>query len=168
MSALGEAARLTILLADVAVADAINKVNIIGAAFQGVSIDPQTGNTSAMSLVVMVDVSPDHHDQTYVLEAALYDETANDELVSVPGPTGELTPVRIGSTILAERPTITGQQVPPNTLWAHAQLIVNFPTGLRLAPGHFYRWQARIDGDDENAAAVSFLVLGGIAPPVIG
>lgn len=166
MSAIADTARVAVVLADYAQADAIQKVNVLGAGWQVTGIDPNTGNTAPQTLLVVVDISPDHAGENYALEAALYDDAG--ELVLVPGPTGQLIPLRIGQTVTAEPPVFPGRQVPPRLLWSHAQMVLSFPGGLTLAVGRAYTWRVRIDGDDSRNWGATFFVTGPPAAPVLG
>lgn len=166
MSALAETARVSVVLADFGQADAVNKVHILGAGWQITGLDPQTGNTAPQTLIVFVDISPDHHNETYALEAALYDESG--ELVQVPGPTGQLMPLRIGQSVTAEPPLFPGRGIPSKSVWSHAQMVLNFPGGVALASGRAYTWRVRIDGDVDSDWAISFFVAGAPPSPVIG
>jgi len=150
------------MLADFALVDGMGKINCIGVGWQVTGIDPATGSTAPQSVVLLVDVAPQHIGETYALEIGLYDDA--DELVSLPGPVGELQPLRIGQSITATRPVMPGRSDPA---WSHGQIVIHFGAGLPLTPGHEYTWRARIDGDDEYRWETSFYVAGRQHGPVV-
>jgi hypothetical protein len=146
-------------------ADSAGKVNILGAGWQVTAIDPQTGATAPHAVVVSIDVAPEYYGDEFALEAALYGPTG--ELAEVPSPTGT-APLRIGQNVVANKPMIPGQALPNKILWAHSQLVLNFPGGLALAAGAAYTWRVRIDNDDSRGWAATFFVAGPPQGPVIG
>ena len=166
MSAIADTARVAVLLADYAQADTVQKINMLGAGWQVTGLDPSTGITAPQTLVVMIDIAPPHAGETYALEAALYDD--GGDLVLVPGPTGNLIPLRIGQSVTAEPPVFPGRQVPKGSLWAHQQMVLSFPGGLALAAGRAYTWRVRIDGDESRDWGITFFVAAAPASPVIG
>ncbi len=85
MSAVAESARVALILADFAAADAINKLNIIGAGWQLAPTLPMTGATAPQTVVVVVEVPPAHYNDDFALSIALVDEAG--AVVRVPQPT---------------------------------------------------------------------------------
>lgn len=166
MSAIAQTARVSVVLGDFALADAAGKVNLLGGGWQVTAIDPQTGMTSAHAVVVIVDVAPDHYDEEFSLEVALYGP--GEAVAEVPGPTGQPTPLRIGQNVVANKPMVPGLSVPKDALWSHTQAILNFPGGLALAAGATYTWKARIDNDSSREWASTFYVAGRPPQPVVG
>jgi hypothetical protein len=166
VSEITASARVSILLADYSAVDGVNKVNALGLGWQVTGIDPETGNTAPQTVVAFVDVAPQHVGESYAFELALYDDT--DALVRLPGLTGELEALRIGQSVVVERPVVAGHAVPPGAMWSHAQVLVNFPAGLALTPGRAYTWRVRIDNDDDRVWNASFYVAGARPGPVRG
>ena len=83
-------------------------------------------------------------------------------------PTGQVSPLRIGNNLVANRPLFEGQSVPKDALWSHSQVVMNFPGGLALAAGSAYTWRVRIDNDPSREWAISFFIAGPPAPVVVG
>ncbi len=110
MSDIAETARVSVMLCDFAMADSAQKINALGAGWQVTGLDRNTGSTAPHTVVVMVDVAPEHFGEQYAVELGLYDASGN--VVVVPGPTGEPTPLRIGRNVVADRPMFHGQAVP--------------------------------------------------------
>lgn len=166
MSDIADDARVSLVLADYAAADAVNKVNVIGAGWQVASLQPETGLTPPQSLVVLVDFLPRHYREQFALTVVLLDDV--DAPVEVPGPTGEPQALRISQLVKAEEPSFQGTSVPRNMVPSHIQVVINFPGGLPLAPGRLYTWQVDIDGDAKPGWRASFFVAGPPPGPVIG
>lgn len=167
MSARTEAARVSVLLADYAAADTGGKLNIVGGGWQMTGLQADSGQTGPMALVITVDLPPEHYGEEFIVEYALYDEL--DQLVQVPGPTGNPIPLRIGQTVVAETPASPpGQYLPEKSLWSRANFITNLPNGLALPAGKSYTWRVRIDGDESRMWATGFHVVGAKPGPVIG
>lgn len=166
MSEVADDACVSLILADYAAADAINKVNVIGAAWQISGVQPETGLTPPQSLVVFIDLPPKHYNEEFALTVALLDDTGNP--VQIPGPTGEPQALRISQLAKAEKPTFAQPGIPQNVVPTHVQIVANFPGGLPLAPGRLYSWQVDIDGDAKPAWRVSFFVAGPPPAPILG
>ena len=166
MSSVAETARVALVLADYAVADAVGKLNIIGGGWQVTALDPSSGMTAANSVVVSIDISPEHYNEDFSLELTLYDSAS--QIVSAPGPMGQATPLRISQVIKAEEPKVPGLIIPKRALWSHSQFIANFPGGLPLTAGETYTWSVRLDADDSRSWGTTFYVAGPRPGPVIG
>lgn len=166
MSEVADDARVFIVLADYAAADAINKVNVIGAGWQLTGPQPETGLTSPQSLVVLVNLPPRHYNEQFALAVTLLDDTETP--VQVPGPTGAPQALRISQLAKAEEPSFPGANVPRNVIPSQVQVVVNFPGGLPLTPNHLYSWQVDIDGNARPAWRTSFFVTGPPPGVVIG
>ncbi|MEV4266391.1 hypothetical protein [Kribbella sp. NPDC049584] len=166
MSDRASEARVNVLVADYAAADAAGKLNVVGGAWQVTGIQAESGLTGPVSLVVTIDLPPRFYGEEFTVEFALLDDAGN--LVQVPGPTGGMIPLRIGQSVVAEKPAIPGQYVPEKTLWSRTQAISTFPNGLPLRAGAAYTWSVRIDGDDAHVWKTGFYVVGAPPGPVIG
>lgn len=166
MSEIADQSRVSIILADYASADAVNKVNVIGAGWQIAGIDPQTGLTAAQSLIVMIDLPPRFYSEDFALAIVLLDQS--DQPVMLSGPTGQPQAMRISQLARAEEPVFAGGNVPRGVVPSHVQVIISLSAGLALAPGQLYTWQVEIDGDAKPTWRVSFFVAGPPPPPVIG
>jgi hypothetical protein len=167
VSEIASSARVNVLLADFANNDAGKRVNLLGAGWQICPLDPQTGLTLPQSLVVIVNIPPEHYEEDFSVEIVLYDD-ANNAPVEIPGPTGSPIPLRIGQVAKAEKPSVPGQFLPAKAIWSQVQFIINFPGGLAVTAGRSYTWQVRIDGDDEYLWKASFYVPGPPPLPVVG
>lgn len=166
MSAIAEAARVNLLLADYAAVDGTNKVNILGANWQVTGINPSSGLTAAQSVILLIDVPPQYYDEQFAVETTLYNEA--NEIVEAPGPTGQPAPLRISQLVKAEVPVVAGHFVPPKALWAKIQTIINLPNGILVKAGETYEWRVRIDGDDSRIWSTTFHVAGPPPQPLIG
>jgi hypothetical protein len=166
VSAVAESARVAVLLADYAAGTPDGKVNILGGGWQVMGLVPETGATPALCLSVTIEVAPDHFDEDFAVEIALYDESG--DIVKVPSPTGELIPMRVSQSAKAERPNVPGYVLPSKALWAHSQLVLNFPAGLPLSAGHTYEWRVRLDGDETYTWPARFHIVGSAPQAVMG
>lgn len=167
MSALAEKARVSVLLADYASADAIGKINVLGAGFALCGIDVQTGAIPPQTLVVLIDILPEFYGEDFTLSVALRDSSGNP--VEIPGPAGAPQPMRVAQVIRAETPVFPpGTNVPKDVVWAHAQLCLQLMNGLPLKAGDYYTWSVQLDGTDREDWAVSFYVAGPPPPVVLG
>lgn len=163
MSEIAAAARVNLVLADYASLDGTGKVNALGVGWQATGVDPSTGSTAPQAVVLFIDIPAAHVGEIFAVELGLYDDS--DELVQVPGPIGDLQPLRIGQPVQLARSMVPGVSKPP---WCHFQLVVHFANGLPLTPGREYTWQASIDGDDSRLWQSSFQVAAAPVGPTIG
>lgn len=167
MSAVAERARVAVLLADYAAADAGGKINILGAGWAISGIDPSTASTAPQSVVVMIDSPPDLYGVDFAVTLTLRD--GQGKAVRLPGPVGQPESMRISQLVRAEEPQIAPEaNVPRGTIWAHAQIVLNLAGGLPLSPGQLYSWQLDIDGTEDARWAAYFYVPGPRPGPVFG
>ncbi len=134
--------KVTILLADfVQVSE--GKLNIIGGGWSVMGTPPpQSG------IAVKIDLPWDQTNIQHTLVLEL--KTEDGQVVRVPGPSGELQPVRIEAKFEAGRPP----GLRPGTA-------IDVPVGVNvgpmpLTPGARYRWELSIDGDSHEDWGVSF------------
>ncbi len=168
MSAVADTARVSIILADFAAADAIKKLNIIGAGWQVAPIDPATGATPPQAVIVVIEVPPAHYNEDLAWSLALTDEAGAVVHVSQP-PLGEPQALRVAHVVRADEPVfLSAPHIPRGKVWARTQMILNFPGGLILLPGQMYSWQLQIDGEEDPRWATSFFVPGPPPHPVMG
>jgi hypothetical protein len=162
MSEIGDAARVSILLADYARNDETGKGSILGAGWQITSLQPETGLTNPCALYVTIGTPPAFYDEQYATEIVLMDDASGDVAVNTrSAPEG---PIRIAQTVTAEAPSFPGRHAPPRVLWARSQFAINFAGGLPLEAGKSYTWQVRIDGD---VRAEATFAVGGTPPPLV-
>jgi hypothetical protein len=167
VSAVGDRARVTLILADYAAADAVQKLNILGAGWSITGLNPATSATSPLAVVVMIESPPDQYGDEFSLTLALEDEDGSP--VQVPDAAGSLTALRIAQVIRIQEPAVLPQlNAPKGKLWAHSQVVLNFANGIPLSPGRIYRWTLAIDGDVRDEWHVSFFVPGPPSPVVFG
>ena len=163
MSDISDSARVSILVSDFANVDGSGKLNTIGAGVAITGIDPQTGQTAPMSLVLICHVDPRFIGRQYAIELALYAD--DGRLVQPPGPV-DAPPIRIGQPVRVEPPQAPrGSYIPPGTVWPGTQMIVNFQNGLPLAAGRSYEWRGSIDG---AVVCISNLLVADPPPVTIG
>lgn len=166
MSAVAEAASITVVLADFALSDAAGKINIVGGGVRIVGFSPDQGLTARVSLAVIVELPAHTLPAEFSLEVTLL---SNGEVATVPGPTGP-QPLRMAQTVQLER--LPAEQFPVPLVRDHIgrnhQLVMDFGGGLPLSPNGVYEWQVRIDGDDAYAVRYPFAVAGPPPGLVIG
>jgi len=164
MSEISDTARVSVLLADFANVDGSGKLNLIGGGVAITVIDPQTGQTAPLSLVVLAAVDPKFVGQQYALEIGLYADD-DGQLVTLPGPVAS-SPMRIAQPVSVQSPTgQPGAYLPPGSVWPATQMIVNFSGGLALSAGRAYEWRATID---TNIKARTGLLVAGPPPLTFG
>jgi hypothetical protein len=161
---LADEARVSLMLADFANADATGKLNIIGGGWQ-VTARLSTGMTPPICVIARVEVPASHYGEQIAWSMSLLGEAG--DVVSLPGPSGELQALRIQQLAKVEKPNVPGLFLPPNSLRSQVQVVLNFSGGLLLAPGA-YSWLFEIDGNEEPHWNIEFVVLGPPAQPVIG
>lgn len=150
MSEISERIEATILLADYVSVDAAGKLNIIGGGIRFVGVDPNTGATSALGLLVVLN-SPLSGDSPAV-EILL--TTATGQVMSLPGPDGKNQPLRIAQNVDFAEPALPGVAVPKGSVPSTVQIALNFANGLPLKAGYSYQFRVQVDHD--TVATYSF------------
>ncbi|EYR65026.1 hypothetical protein N866_18830 [Actinotalea ferrariae CF5-4] len=167
MSPISDSARVSLFVADYAAPDAIQKLNIIGAGWAVTGVNPETGLTAPHAVVAFIDVPPDHYGEDFAFTLTL--RGPDGQPVRVPGPTGQVEPLRIAQTLRAEEPQFPPEvNVPRRTVWSHTQVALNMSNGIPVQVGSLYTWTLDIDGNTRPAWAVSFYVPGPRPGPVFG
>jgi len=87
--------------------------------------------------------------------------TEDGGVVEIPGPSGS-QPVRLDQPIMVPSPAGV-----PTGFPGRATAMMELPTGLPLAPG-IYRWQARVNGKEEDEWSALFYVAAPPQPPTFG
>ncbi len=165
-NSVAEHIRVALVIGDYVAADSAGKANIIGAGWSITGVDGQ-GQTAPQSVLALLDVPPTMYEEEFVLTLALHNGAG--ELVQMPAPTGGTQALRIANVVKAPMPSFSaGTYVPSRTVWGHAQVILNFPTGLPLDRGQLYTWRLSIDTTTDPRWAASFYVPGDDPGPVIG
>jgi hypothetical protein len=138
--------RVTLFLADAAQPEqASNKVHALGV---GWSV---TGSpTPPMAVVALVKVPWDQSNIRHTAVLALVD--ADGQPVTVPGPAGPQA-LRIEQEFEVGRPVGI-----PRGMEIDHSLCVNLGPGLPLLPGSAYEWRLTLDGDEDAAEVVTFLI----------
>jgi hypothetical protein len=166
VSDLSDAAAVRLQLADYAVADPQNKINVIGGGLTLIGFNPQAGLSLPFALVVWVIVPPKFYDAEAAVEIAL--EDSGGGLVMVPAPVGPAQPLRIGQAVTFGKPVFAPAYVPAGQMSARAQWVLSFNTGLPLAPGQRYVWRVKIDTETRPDWFEEFYVPGAAPGPVLG
>lgn len=167
MSAVAERSKVTVILADYAAADAVNKVNILGTGFQIAGVDAATGLTSPQTVVVFIDTPPEQYGEDFAVTLTL--RGMDDRPVELPGPAGTPQAMRVAQNLRVEEPIFPPEaNVPRRITWAHTQIIFNIANGLPLAPGQLYTWTLEIDSTRDPRWVASFYVPGPRPRPVFG
>lgn len=167
MSEVFDHATVSVMMADYAVTDRLNKLQVIGGGLQVVGRDHHKGTTAAFALVVSMTFHPDQINEQYAFEVLL------EEIDGSPVEVGTATDsggkkIRFGQSMQVEEPQFRGAGVPRHTLPPRAQVVLYFNTGLPLPGGRPLQWRVRIDGDTRPDWQHRFYVPGPPAAPVIG
>jgi hypothetical protein len=163
--ALLDDARVTVLLADYIAVDANGKLTAVGAAFTLTGLQPD-GHTPPQHVAVLVDVPASHLGQDFSLDLSLRVGETGDPVL-VPGPSGEVEPLRVAQVMRAQAPQAPGLHL-PSDLPGRVQVVIGFPQGLPLAQGAGYRWVVELDGQTRPEWSTGFYVPGPPAGPVFG
>lgn len=167
MSQVFDTAAVSLLMADYAVTDQLNKLHVVGGGLQVVGRDHAKGTTAAFALVVSMTFAPAVINEQYAFEVVLENPDGGPiELGTAPG--GAPNVVRFGQTLQIEEPNFRGAGVPRHALPPRAQVVLYFNTGLPLPPGRVLVWRARIDGDTRPGWALPFFVQAPPSAPVLG
>jgi hypothetical protein len=154
----GEEARASLILADYANADAVQKLNLLGGGWQVTALT-QAGLTPPQALVAAIEVPERYAGTEFPISVSLLDETGGQ--VKVPTPSGNPEALRIAQLVKAERPNVPGVLL-HGKVWSRVQVILNFPGGLPLSAGQSYTWSLEIDGHHNPQWRTAFYVA---APP---
>lgn len=164
MSAVSDAAKGHIMIADFVNLDAAGKVNILGGSVQFLGYDPEAGVTAPFSLYVEVAANvPAGEDTTASMEILLVD--IDGQPVDLPGPAGPQT-MRIAQNVDFRVVAAAGMPVPPPGFPGRTNAVLNFFNGLPLPPGKSYEWVIQLD--HELIAKTAFVVPGPPNMPVLG
>jgi hypothetical protein len=155
-------ARVSIILADYANQDAVQKINILGGGWQITAVGPN-GLTAEQAVVVFIEVPPQYRGDQFAAGLSLVNEAGDP--VQFPGPDGQLQALRIQQLVRVDPPVTPGVHIPGHVP-SRAQLVTRLGNGLPLAPGQLYTWIFEIDGNPK--ASISFFVAGPPPGPVIG
>ncbi|HEY9310225.1 MAG TPA: hypothetical protein VIP82_20675 [Microbacterium sp.] len=164
MSEVSQHASLSLILADFAMMDATGKLSVVGGGVAMLGFQPEQGLTTRISLVAIVDVPSAYLPAECAIEVML---EQHGELVQLPGPAGPQA-LRIGQATTIEKPQLPGPVSVRDQLSSRHIVVLDFGTGLPLAPGGVYNWVLQIDGDEANRLRYPFAVAAGAIPPVIG
>jgi len=115
--------------------------------------------TGAQVVVVFLEAELAMCNRALTLEMELL--TEDGEVVEVPAPSGQQA-VRLEQSIMVPSPAGV-----PTGFPGRATAMMELPTGLPLSPG-IYRWQARINGKEEEEWSALFYVAAPPQPPTFG
>jgi hypothetical protein len=153
---ISENARVIVLLADFANQDPANKINLLGANWNLIGVQPN-GATFPHAVVIFVEFPPRFQGQDFTLSVALLDDVGNS--VDVPRPEGERQPLRLQQGFRAERPGAPEDIMPPDVP-IRIQAILNFHTGIPLTINRQYRWHVEVDDTAKPEWEAKFHVVG--------
>jgi hypothetical protein len=165
MSEIAQHSVAEVIVADFAIVDTAGKSNLIGAGVALLGFDAQQGLTTRFSVWISVLVPTELCPAEFPVEVALVD--AAGELVQMPGPAGP-QPLRIAQIVTAEKPSAQVPMIQRNHIGSRVRLVMDFGSGLPLAPGSNYEWRVRLDGDEVQEVTYPFGVWGPGASPVLG
>ena len=109
--------------------------------------------TGPQVVVVLIEAELAMCNRSLTLEIELL--TEDGDVVEIPGPAGSQA-VRLEQSIMVPSPSGV-----PTGFPGRATAMMELPTGLPLSPG-IYRWQARVNGKEEDDWSAHFFVA---APP---
>lgn len=115
--------------------------------------------TAPQVVVVFIEAEFGMCNKALVLEIEL--RTQDGDIVEIQGPSGAQA-VRLEQHIMVPSPPGV-----PTGFPGHATAMMDLPTGLPLAPG-IYRWQARVNGKEEDDWSARFYVAAPPQPPTFG
>lgn len=162
MSEVSDVATVRMLMADYASVDtASKKLNIVGGGVSLIGAMARTGGTAPFGLAVTIAIPPTHYDAECDIEVILEDADGNP--VSIPSPTGETQPVRMGQRVKFDAPQLPQESNPKGYLPARAMLAISLPMGLPLAGDQGYRWRLKIDDVTHADWTEAFLVVSQLA-----
>lgn len=161
-----EDAHVAIILADYVGIDAGGKVNAIGAGFTLTGVQPH-GLTAPMHVVALIDLPGKYSGREFAFSLELWDDDTQ-EVVQMPGPSGQPDTMRIAQLVKGDRPQAPGLLYLPETMFVRVQVALAFVNGLPLAPGRFYSWRAQVEGQHRKDWSARFHVAGPPPPPVFG
>jgi len=167
MSEVHEAATVSLIMADYAVADQLGKLQMIGGGLQIIGRDHSTGATAAFAIVVSLGFPAEVFNEQYAFEVILEDVMGSPVSLG-DDVTGDGGVMRFGQSQQVEEPTFPGAGVPRRSLPARTQVVIHFNNGLPLPAGQVLRWRVRIDGETKPDWVLLFFVAPPAALPVIG
>jgi hypothetical protein len=151
MSDAGDSARVHILLADYAVADAGNKLTVVGGGISIAGSIANTGLTAPFAVIAIATFDPAFVGESPAVELMLEDQSGQPvALPGAVGPMGQPQYVRVGVTNQLHPARVENQQIPTNATRPSVQILLNFQTGLPLMAGQRYTWRVRIDGNSSD------------------
>lgn len=168
MSDVFESATVSMMMADYAVTDSVNKLQVVGGGVPVVGRDHAKGVSSAFALVASLTFSSTVINEQYVFEIVLEDASGSPAPLGSAPAGGAPKVMRFGQTLQVEEPNFRGANVPRHALPPRAQIVLYFNTGLPLPAGQVLTWRARIDGDTRPAWTLPFYVAAPPAAPVLG
>lgn len=168
MSQVSDAARVSVLLADYALADVTGKLNAIGAFFDMTALDANTGMTPQQTLAVIVTVPVRYAEIVFDLcvELIRFDTGGVATFPAMPG--AEPQALRVVQQTMCNKPMVPAGVVVPDGARARANSVLGFSQGLQLPPGITYSWRVSIDGATRPDWETSFSIAAPLPLPVVG
>jgi hypothetical protein len=148
-------------MADFVNDDGRGRLNIIGGGINLLGLQP-TGLSSGFFILGKVDIPAKICPVEATIELALLGQ--DNQVIQLPGMDRK---IRLAQIVTFDRPSVGSGIVPPGLRAGH-QMIVNFSTGLPLESGPSFKWSLRVDGDDDRAKVLDFVVVRPPMPPVVG
>ncbi len=168
MSDVFDQATVSLLLADYAVTDPLNRLQVVGGGLQVIGRDHAKGTTSAFALVVVMSFAPAVINEQYAFEIVLENTDGSPVELGSAQPGANSNVMRFGQTLQVEEPNFRGAAVPRHALPPRAQVVLYFNTGLPLPAGRVLVWRTRIDGDTRPNWSLPFFVQAPPTAPVLG
>lgn len=163
--ALRDDTHVVVLIGDYIGVDANGKINVVGGGWTTAGVRT-TGLSAPHHLAILIDVASGHVGEDFTLTVQLH-QADSGEPVAVPGPAGAPEAIRVQQLCRIEPPRSQPGIYVPSTMFSRLQLVVGFPNGLPLPPGH-YSWRAELNGEGCRDWRADFLIAGPPPPPVEG
>lgn len=168
MSDVYDHADVSLMMADYAVTDQSNKLQVVGGGLQVVARNHAKKMSHAFALVISMVFTPDVINEQYAFEVVLENADGSPAQLGGTNPDGTPKVMRFGQNLQVEEPNYRGVIVPRHTLPPRAQMVLYFNNGLPLPAGQGLAWRARIDTDTKPHWVLPFFVPAPPAGPVLG
>jgi hypothetical protein len=169
VSAVADAAHVTLILADYAVFDAAGKLNLVGGIWVATQAIPTPlgPGLPEQHVVAIIDIPQDFAGEQVAVTLALRDPSGEPVRAPIASAGEEPQYVRVAQVATIEKPRIPGVQA-PKELSCRINVQMGLPLGLPLEPGNVYSWTVHIDDVTRPEWSTPFYLVGLPTGPVWG